>query len=143
MRLVFDTNVFISAALKDHSTPATAARIVERGHTLLKSTVTEEQLFDVLARPRFKRLVPDESRRRLVLLMERAETVAISEHIVACRDSTDDKFLELALNGDADAIVTGDADLLILHPFRGIPILSPADFVRRMAGEAIGRSNGI
>ncbi len=41
-----------------------------------------------------------------------------------CRDPDDDKFLELALSGDADVIVSGDDDLLVLHPFRGIPILS-------------------
>ena len=42
-----------------------------------------------------------------------------------CRDPKDDKFLELALNGKATHIVSGDEDLLVLHPFRGIPILTP------------------
>jgi len=54
----------------------------------------------------------------------------ITERVVACRDPTDDKFLELAINGRADRIVTGDPDLLVLNPFRGIPIFSPATFVR-------------
>jgi uncharacterized protein len=62
-------------------------------------------------------------------MLERAELVAITERIVACRDPTDDKFLELAVNGRADMIVTGDADLLALDPFRGIPIVTPAAFV--------------
>jgi predicted nucleic acid-binding protein len=53
----------------------------------------------------------------------------ITERIVACRDPTDDKFLELAVSGNADLILSGDKDLLTLHPFRGIPIVTPAAFV--------------
>jgi uncharacterized protein len=60
--------------------------------------------------------------------------IAITERIAACRDPKDDKFLELAVNGRADLIVTGDADLLALDPFRGIPIVTPAAFVRHMPG---------
>ena len=59
--------------------------------------------------------------------------MTITERIAACRDATDDKFLELAVNGKADMIVSGDADLLVLNPFRGIPIVSPAAFVQGAA----------
>jgi uncharacterized protein len=62
--------------------------------------------------------------------METAELITINEPITACRDPTDDKFLELAVNGRAEAIVSGDADLLSLDPFREIPIIAPAEFVR-------------
>jgi uncharacterized protein len=62
-----------------------------------------------------------------------AELVTITERIVACRDATDDKFLELAVNGKADVIVSGDADLLVLNPFRDIPIVMPATFVQGTA----------
>jgi predicted nucleic acid-binding protein len=64
----------------------------------------------------------------------RRRAVTITERIVACRDPTDDKFLELAINGHADLIVSGDADLLALNPFRHIPIIPPADFVAGLAG---------
>jgi putative PIN family toxin of toxin-antitoxin system len=63
-------------------------------------------------------------------LLATAEAVTICERIVASRDPTDDKFLELAVNGRADLIVTGDADLLVLNPFRDIPIVSPVTFVQ-------------
>jgi putative PIN family toxin of toxin-antitoxin system len=66
-------------------------------------------------------------------LMAEAEAVEITERIAACRDATDDKFLELAVNGEADVIVSGDADLLVLNPFRGIPIVAPAAFVQGAA----------
>ena len=47
-----------------------------------------------------------------------------------CRDPKDDQILELAVSGNADCIVTGDDDLLTLNPFRGIAIITPADFLR-------------
>jgi predicted nucleic acid-binding protein len=53
----------------------------------------------------------------------------VEEKITECRDPKDDKFLELALSGKADVIVTGDQDPLSMHPWRGIAILSPADFL--------------
>ena len=59
--------------------------------------------------------------------------MTITERIAACRAATDNKFLELAVNGKADMIVSGDADLLVLNPFRGIPIVSPAAFVQGAA----------
>jgi uncharacterized protein len=62
-------------------------------------------------------------------MLAAAELVSIAEHITACRDPTDDKFLELAVNGRADFIISGDSDLLALNPFRTIPIVTPAAFV--------------
>ncbi len=59
--------------------------------------------------------------------------MAITERIVACRDPHDDKFLELAVNGHADLIVSGDRDLLALNPFREILIVTPAIFVQGVA----------
>ena len=58
-----------------------------------------------------------------------AEIVDITESVQVCRGPKDDRILELAVNGDADYIVTGDSDLLVLNPFRGIEILRPSDFV--------------
>jgi putative PIN family toxin of toxin-antitoxin system len=66
-------------------------------------------------------------------MLARAELVAIIEQITACRDQHDDKFLELAVNGHADLIVSGDADLLALNPFREIPIVTPTAFVQAVA----------
>jgi putative PIN family toxin of toxin-antitoxin system len=125
MRVVVDTNVFVSAALKDRSAPALAVHLVARRGTLLKSAATERQLFEVLERPRLAPLIASAAREWLARLLATAELVTITERIVACRDPTDDKFLELAVNGGADFIVSGDADLLVLNPFRGIPIITP------------------
>jgi len=136
MRVVIDTGVFISAAIKAQTTPSIAVyRAAQRG-VLLKSDATEAELMDVVDRPYLARLIAPAARRRLAELMAMAELVSITERIAACRDPKDDKFLELAVNGNADVIVTGDADLLVLSPFRGIPVVAPATF---MQGAARGR----
>jgi predicted nucleic acid-binding protein len=59
--------------------------------------------------------------------------IEVVDSIQACRDPKDDKFLELAVNGHANALVTGDADLLVLNPFREIPILTPSQFLSTLA----------
>jgi putative PIN family toxin of toxin-antitoxin system len=57
------------------------------------------------------------------------QLVEVSEHVQECRDPGDDKFLSLALAGNASVIITGDDDLLVLHPFRNIAILSAFDYL--------------
>jgi uncharacterized protein len=112
---------------------ASRRRMVERRSGLLKSHVTEQQLFEVLARPYFESLIDPDARGWLNELLAAAELVTITERIAACHDPTDDKFLELAVNGHADLIVSGDGDLLALNPFRQIPIVTPAAFVQGVA----------
>ena len=131
MRVVVDTNVFVSAALKEKSLPGMAAHIVAESGLLLKSTITERELFVTLARPRLAPLIPPRFRDWLSELLAAAELVTISDRITACRDPKDDKFLELAVNGHADLMVSGDADLRALNPFRDIPIVAPAFFHAR------------
>jgi putative PIN family toxin of toxin-antitoxin system len=133
MRIVLDTNVLVSAALKQKSMPGMTTLVVERRGGLLKSLATEQQLFEVVARPYFASLIDPDTQAWLKKLMTAAELVTITERISACRDPTDDKFLELAVNGRADLIVTGDADLLALDPFREIPIVTPSMFVQGVA----------
>jgi uncharacterized protein len=131
MRVVVDTNIFISAALKNRSRPSDAVRLIAERHVLLKSTKTAQELFITLARPRLAPLIPEDFRTWLEAVMANAELVRIAEPITACRDPKDDKFLELAVNGRADVIVSGDGDLLELNPFRGIPVITPAAFMEQ------------
>jgi uncharacterized protein len=116
MRLVVDTNVFISAALKENSPPGTAAHRAAASHFLLKSAITEQELFVTLAQQRLAPLIPPRFRDWLSEVLAAAELVVITERISACRDPKDDKFLELAVTGRADVIITGDRDLLVLNP---------------------------
>jgi len=134
---VFDTNVLVSALFSDRSAPGRAFFTALGTGTLLVSEETVTELADVVGRPKFDRYVTAEERGRFVAaLVRRAELVEVPAPVVACRDPRDDKFLSLAVSGSASVIVSGDADLLVLHPFRGIPILSPATFLE--AVEASG-----
>ena len=133
MRVVVDPNVFVSAVLKENSLPFFVVRWIDRNGGLLKSTATEQELLAVLHRPYLARVTIPSFRDGIVEMLAAAELVTITERIAACRDPTDNKFLELAINGHADLIVSGDADLLVLNPFRGIPIVPPATFVQRAA----------
>jgi uncharacterized protein len=136
MRLVVDTNIFISAALKADSAPRHAVRWIERNGVLLKSTDTEQELFRTLAKPKLAGLLRGTAFvDRLTRMMRAAESIEVGERIRACRDPDDDKFLELALNGRADMIVSGDTDLLALHPFRSIAIIGPAAFIQGLDAE--------
>ena len=130
MRLVVDTNVFVSAALKENSLPFLVARWIDRHDGLLKSAATEQQLIEVLRRPYIAAATIPSLREGVARMLAAAELVTITKRIAACRDPTDDKFLELAVNGHADLIVSGDADLLVLNSFRDIPIVTPAMFVQ-------------
>jgi putative PIN family toxin of toxin-antitoxin system len=62
-------------------------------------------------------------------LAESLNFIEIRDTIVACRDAKDDKFLELAVNGNAELIVSGDEDLLILNPFQEIAIVTVRQFL--------------
>jgi putative PIN family toxin of toxin-antitoxin system len=128
MRFVVDTNIFVSAALKESSWPGAVVRWLDESGGLLKSAATENQVIDVLQRPYFASKLPTAYLEKVRRILSTAELVTIVEGVSACRDPTDDKFLELAVNGEADMIVTGDLDLLVLDPFRGIPIITPMAF---------------
>jgi putative PIN family toxin of toxin-antitoxin system len=128
MRIVVDTNVIVSAAFKESSWPAGVLRWVGSFGGLLKSTDTEREVFEVLQRPRIARNTLPLFGVQLRQIFDDAVTVTINARIAACRDPKDDKFLELAMNGHADVIVSGDIDLLVLERFRGIPIITPAAF---------------
>jgi putative PIN family toxin of toxin-antitoxin system len=128
-RLVLDTNVVLSGLLFPGAIPSQALLKAQKA-TILASEATLLELVEVIGRGRFDRYVEAGIRQRLLAeYMKTTERVEIYHSIRACRDVKDDKFLELAVDGRANAIVTGDNDLLALHPFRGIPILTPADYL--------------
>jgi putative PIN family toxin of toxin-antitoxin system len=129
---VFDTNALVSRLVVPGSVAAKALQKGMETGDLLVSDDTLEELAEVLARPKFKKYLTHAERRRFFALLGRvALRVEILRPIQACRDPKDDKFLALAVNGEADAFVTGDGDLLALHPFLGIPVLTPSVFLAR------------
>jgi putative PIN family toxin of toxin-antitoxin system len=133
-RYVFDTNVLISALLFEESKPGQAFyAALDRGEILLSLPVIKE-LNEVLSREKFNRyLLLEERECFLDVLLREATLVEITQHVRICRDPKDDKFLELAINGRATCMVTGDEDLLELNPFQGIPIVRPEEFLASLS----------
>jgi len=130
LRVVFDTNVVISAMLLPLSIPRRALdRAMREGRPLLSAATTTE-LNEVIHLPKFDKYLSEEERIEfLTTLVREAELVNAVESVTGCRDPRDNKFLELAVSGRATHIVTGDSDLLVLHPFRGIIVVSPSTFL--------------
>ncbi len=128
---VFDTNVIISALLFNDSIPGRAfIRALNQGRILVSGALVRE-LSRVFGRDRFDRYVTREERDEFLgSLIRESDLVEITETVQVCRDPKDDQVLELAVNGNATYIVTGDADLLVLNPFRDVEIVTPAEFLK-------------
>lgn len=125
-RIVVDTNALVSRLLLPNSVPCRAVEKAIREATLLNSDDTLGELAEVLSRKKFDPYVTLKDRKQFIRLWGRiSEPVIITRRIQASRDPRDDKFLELAVNGEAELIVSGDRDLIDLNPFMGIRILSP------------------
>lgn len=143
MRYVFDINVIISALLFENSKPGQALRYALANGEVLLSLELLEELNEVLGRKKFNRYVTIEEREEFLAgLVERAVLVEIIENVQECRDSKDDKVLDLALNGKAQYIITGDKDLLVLPPFRGVVVMTTDEFLRMIEPDEYRQLNG-
>jgi len=131
VRFVFDTNVVVSGLMLLGSPPRRAFDLARTHGRLLVSEATLEELDDVLRRPKLAGYVSEEQRLEfLAAYIRDAEEVVVTTRLRECRDPKDDKFLELAIEGKATHIISGDQDLLMMSPFRGVAILTPVDVVR-------------
>ena len=131
-RFVFDTNVLISAFLFSQSKPRQAFEQAQDIGVLIFSSSVFSELKEVLYRPKFDRYLTRDLRQEFIdNLTESAQFIDVSEQIDECRDPKDNKYLELAVSGQAECIVTGDNDLLVLNPFRGIKILTVQEFLAK------------
>jgi putative PIN family toxin of toxin-antitoxin system len=130
--VVFDASTFVCAVLKADSIPERALfRALTEPSRLILSQEVESEYREVIFRLKFDRFV-SVGRRQLILdtVVVAAERVEPSETVLECRDPKDDKYLALAAAGNADVIVSSDGHhLLPMHPWRGISILSPTDYL--------------
>ena len=128
-RVVFDTNIIVSALMFPKSLPRKVIDQVDSLGTILVSYDTMLELNEVLTRKKFERYFSQEQRLNFIgKFFEKAEMVEILELVEICRDPKDDKFLELAVNGRANYLITGDQDLLVLNPFQETLIITVSQF---------------
>jgi putative PIN family toxin of toxin-antitoxin system len=131
-RVVIGTNVYVSRYLQPTGVAGKAFERIFKTDLPLISRATLLELRAVVSRVKFHKFVdPIEIEPFLEFVQTAAEPVASHSQIRACRDPREYKFLELAVDGNAHLIVTGDQDLLILNPFRGITILTPSEYLAR------------
>ncbi|MBK5204572.1 MAG: putative toxin-antitoxin system toxin component, PIN family [Polaromonas sp.] len=136
-RVVFDTSTLVSAALRVGSVPHQALTLALRVSEVCVSASALAELDEVLMRAKFDRYQPPQTRREFADFMRhRATWFAVSKAQVSkvnppSRDPKDNQFLALAQICAAAALISSDSDLLVLHPWNGVPILTPAAFLQR------------
>jgi uncharacterized protein len=134
--VVLDANVLVSAFVARSPTAMSrrALAVARARFTLCLSDAIEAELREVLLRPKFRRYgATPESVAAFLDGLAAADRVEPAERVTDCADADDNIYLEARLAGRATCIVTGDSDLLTLHPWRRIDILAPGDFVDRFA----------
>ena len=130
LRLVIDTNILISGLMSVNSLPQQVFDYATSQAILLMSDEVQSEIENVISRPKLQKYITLERRTKFLSeLSQQVERVTINQQIRACRDPKDDKFLDLAVCGEANYIITGDTDLLDLHPFQNISIIKAANFL--------------
>ncbi|MHB1960324.1 MAG: putative toxin-antitoxin system toxin component, PIN family [Acidobacteriaceae bacterium] len=138
-RVVFDTSTLVSAALRPDSVPYQALHRALRFCDVYASKETVDELKKVLARGKFQQYLPDDVRQQFVQMMENNLRLLAVRGWTAlalaptCRDALDNKSLALAYEAEADAIVSSNEDLMVLHPWNEVRILRPADLMNEVA----------
>lgn len=136
MRAVIDTNIVVSGLIRPRGNPGAVLRALRDRHfTAILSTAMLEELAATLARPWLQEKYGLEDRDVhdfLRLLALRTELIEPTSEIHRCRDPRDDIFLEAAVDGRADRLVTGDADLLAIDSLERVRIVSPAEFIAEL-----------
>ena len=129
-KFIIDTNILISGLLIKGSVSFKAIEKVRDEGLLIFSEATFREFELVLFRKKFDRYLTEEERLQIIGKMHiEGFFEKVNTNLTISRDPKDDMFLNLAVDSKSSCIVTGDKDLLVLHPFQGIPILSPADFL--------------
>lgn len=138
--VVIDANVLVSALLRSGSIPDQAVIAALQTCRVCVSAKVLAEIAEVSARPRLRsRIRAARVEQLLALLEQEARHLMPAVRVTDCRDPKDNKYLELALAAEAFAIVTGDTDLFALDPWRGIRIVTPADFLAMTSATGMER----
>ena len=133
IRAVLDTNLLVSYLLTHRPPIATLIdeHLAQEHFVLVTGVELLEELDRVLRCPRLQRYYTGETRTRYVALIAALSDIAELPESVPriCRDPDDDWVIACAVVGEADAIVSGDRDLLTLERAGDIPVLSAAQFL--------------
>jgi putative PIN family toxin of toxin-antitoxin system len=128
MKVVIDTNIWISYLLGS-LLQGMDEKILSKEIKVVVSEEMLKEISEVSSRPKFKNIFTAKRIKELFSLLDSyAIVVSPSQKVNVCRDGKDNFLLEVALEGEADYLVTGDEDLLVLDPFHNTKIVKPKDF---------------
>ena len=134
LKAVVDTNVLISGLLGSRTNRRVIEAFRDKQFLLVTSPVLIEEFLRVSSRPHLSAYFSSRERQAIAWFLQTQTRLAIpKQRFRACRDPKDNLLLDIAVAARASIIVTGDQDLLVLHPFRRVSILTPAQFLRRLS----------
>ena len=130
--IVIDTNVLISAGLLPESKTAQVLALAVEHFVIAQNQDTWHELETRIARSKFDRYFSESGRlRHLVAIAQSIQHFELTTEVSVSRDKTDDKFIALAIDSGATILISGDPDLKDVKTYKGIEILSPAQFFER------------
>ena len=130
--IVIDTNVLISAGLLPESKTAQVLALAVEHFVIAQNQDTWHELETRIARSKFDRYFSESGRlRHLVAIAQSIQHFEVTTEVSVSRDKTDDKFIALAIDSGATILISGDPDLKDVKTYKGIEILSPAQFFER------------
>lgn len=128
--VVIDASSLVGALLKPDSTRQRAFDLARSRYNICFSSQVADEIIEVLRRPKFHRATSPERLAAFVsAVFDNALRFEPTLRVSDCTDPNDNMYLELALAADAEIVISSDGDLLRLNPWRGVPILKPAQFV--------------
>ena len=120
MVVIFDNNVLVSAVILKESLPRKSWDIARKKDQIISSKAIMAELHRIILRPKFDKYISLEPRLEFIFEVEASSKIlSVSHSLNVCRDPKDNKYLELAISGHADN------DLLVLHPFEHVSIITP------------------
>jgi putative PIN family toxin of toxin-antitoxin system len=134
IRVVIDTNIWVSMAMGSRVVSEQMAFIIERENIEIFSSIELfDELTETLTKPRLKNyLTQNRTRQLFELIWLKTQLITIQSAMKICRDPKDDFILNLAFDCSAQYIVTGDKDLLVLNPLNALQILTVTDFLQEI-----------
>ena len=132
MKLVLDANIFISSFYWGGNSEILINRIIEGIDELCISKEILNEVSSVMARPKFK--TDQEIIDNYIKSIEKiGKKIVITGNIKdVCRDKDDDDKLECGINGNADYLITGDGDLLVIKKYQNIEIITPKEYLEKI-----------
>ena len=133
IKVIFDVNIWVSAFISPNMEKQVQAIILQDEVEIIACSYLLEELRQTLQRPKFKKYLSSERMLLATELVEQSSTfINLNSVVELCRDDKDNYLLSLAKDAQADFLLTGDKDLLVLNPFEKTQIIKLSDYLEQV-----------